>query len=392
LNLVIEILFWVLIFALLHSYVLFPIILKLLAKSKKENHILWTNTDIEQPSVSIIMASYNEEKNIEKKIISTFKTNFNKNKIEFLIGSDNSTDKTNEIIEKYKKEFSQIKFYKFDKRQGKINIINELTKHAKNELLIFTDTKVFFTEDTIYELIKHFKNPEINIVGGVLINQLSKQNDISIQENAYMNREMTIKYNEGLVWQNSMGVFGAIYAIRPQDYSPIPKNFTVDDFFITLKVIENKGKVIFSKNAIAYENLAGNINEEFNRKVRIATGNFQNLKTFYKLLLPKFNGNAFSFLSHKVIRWVGPFIIIISFLLNIYIANNNNFYKILLILYTFSFLLPLMDYILKKINIHLIILRFITHFYSMNLALLIGFIKFAKGVKTSIWQPSKREI
>lgn len=386
-----EILFWLLIFTLFHSYVLFPFIIEFLAKKKTDNKFFWYKNSNELPSVSILLASYNEEKNIEQKILSTFNTDYPTEKIEFLIGSDNSDDLTNQIIEKYCQKYPQIKFFNFNKRQGKIKIINKLVDKAKNNILIHTDTKVFFKENTIYELVKNFKNSEISITGGILINNSTNPQNISFQENAYMNREMQIKYNEGLIWQNSMGVFGAIYAIRAEKFQKVPENYTVDDFYVTLKVIENKGKVIFNKNAEAHENLAGNISEEFRRKVRIATGNFQNLKTFSKLLIPKFNGNAFCFWSHKAIRWIGPFIIIFSFLINISLINIL-FYKIILITYIITFLLPLIDFLLKKIKINLSILRFITHFYSMNIALLVGFFKFAKGIKTSIWQPSKRDL
>lgn len=384
-----QILFWVSIAAIFHSYVFFPTVLSLLARNKTENKILFEKND-DLPSVSIIMASYNEEKDIKKKIETTFKTDYPLNKIEFLIGSDNSTDQTNTFIDELSKKYSQIKFFKFTNRQGKINIINQLKDKAENDILIFTDTKVFFRESTIFHLIKHFKNNEIGITGGILVNNKSDKKGIYIQEDAYMNREMKIKYNEGIQWGCSMGVFGAVYAIRPECYTKIPPNYKVDDFFISLNVLKKGKKVIFSKDAIADEILTGNIREEFKRKVRISTGNFQNLKAYLTVLIHFYKPYVFSFWSHKVLRWSGPFLFILMMLALSFLFHIES-YKIIFIALSASFLIPLIDLILSVFKIHLTFLRYITHFYAMNLALAIGFFKFVAGVKSAVWQPSIRK-
>lgn len=387
-DIFLQILFWLSIFFIFHSYVLFPIILKFKARNKKENSICFDYSE-NLPEISIIMASFNEEKNIEKKILSTFNTNYPPDKIEFLIGSDNSIDKTNEIITQLSKKYKQIKFYPFQERNGKINIINQLKTKAKNNILILTDTKVFFKKDTIFHLVKHFKNQNIKIVGGILLNNKKNKTDISLQEDAYMNREMIIKYYEGLIWGTSMGVFGAVYAIRKENLSDIPSNFRVDDFFVTMKVIEKKGKVIFEKKAEAEEKITGKYSEEFKRKVRIATGNFQNLVKFISFIKQPFTGKTFCFFSHKVLRWTGPFIILTAFISNLFLLNFI-IYKISIIIFLITFLIPIFDFMLKKISININLFRYFTHFYGMNIALFVGFIKYIKGIKSAIWEPSKR--
>ncbi|HPX76730.1 MAG TPA: hypothetical protein PLW77_09115, partial [Bacteroidales bacterium] len=133
-----------------------------------------------------------------------------------------------------------------------------------------------------------------------------------------------------------------------------------------------------------------NLSDEFRRKVRIATGNFQNLKEFKHFLWPPWTGLAFSFLSHKVLRWITPIFLILAWGINFYLAFLSNFYLVLFCLYNFVLLLPLVDYLLKKINIHNVFLRFITHFLSMNVALLTGMFRAMKGVKSNVWKPTKR--
>jgi len=341
------------------------------------------------PGISIIMACYNEENDIEKKIISTFNTNYPLNRIEFLIGSDNSTDRTNDIIRSYSEKFSLINFFEFYQRTGKINIINILKEKAKNDILIFTDTKVFFRKDTIFNLIKHLKNKEIALTGGILFNNKLDNKGIYIQENAYMNREMQTKYNEGLIYGSSMGVFGAIYAIKKEYFNKIPVNYKVDDFYITMKVLNAGKKVIFVKDAVADETLTGNLKEEFKRKVRISTGNYQNLKHFFNVLFKFWKPYSYIFLSHKVIRWLGPFFMI-TIIISLSFLTKFTFYNIVSGVFIVLMALSLFDLILSRFNKKSTFLRFISHFFTMNIALAVGFIKFSKGVKSSIWEPSKR--
>ncbi|HBS88430.1 MAG: hypothetical protein A2W91_14865 [Bacteroidetes bacterium GWF2_38_335] len=383
-----QVIFWLLIFLIFHTYVLYPVILW--ALSGKKNNPAPTVPDENLPGVSILMSAFNEEVIIEEKIRSIFKTGYPLHKIEVLIGSDNSSDNTNNIIEKLQKEFSNIQFISFTQRQGKPAIINILAGKSKYDILVITDANVIFTPDTLISLTRHFNNPEIGLVDSHMMNIGLKKEGISIQENAYNSREMKIKNRESKIWGTMIGPFGGCYAIRKELFSVVPANFTVDDFYISMKVLEKGKKAINDLEAIVYEDVSNNIQHEFRRKVRIASGNFQNLQIFKGLLWPPFTGIAFCFFSHKVLRWLTPFFIILSFYLNVQMAMEIKFYDYLLMAYCFVLLLPLADFLLKKINIHIILLRFITHFFGMNLALFSGFIKYFKGIESNVWKPTKR--
>ncbi|PLX06206.1 MAG: hypothetical protein C0596_17150 [Marinilabiliales bacterium] len=199
-----------------------------------------------------------------------------------------------------------------------------------------------------------------------------------------------IKHNEGKLWGTMMGPFGGCFAIRRELYSPVPINFLVDDFYICMKVLEKGYKSVNNVDAIVLEDVSNNLSDEFRRKIRIATGDFQNLWEFKKLLWPPFTGLSFSFLSHKILRWLTPLFMILSYGLNLLLAFYYDFYLYMFIAYNFIYILLITDFLLKKIKIHNVFLRFITHFMSMNLALLIGMIKAMKGVKTNVWKPTKR--
>lgn len=386
-----EVIFWISVIGIIHSYLFFPLILNIKAKGKKQNNDVYSKDAKELlPKVSILLAAYNEEAVIEEKIKSTFNTSYPIENIEFLIGSDASTDATNSIIEKYTQKFPGLKLVNFGGRTGKAGIINQLSDMATNDHFILTDANVFFDRDTIYHLVKHYKNPEIGLVGGRIINIDLKKDGISLQEKSYLDRENMIKYQEGIVWGTMIGAFGGCYSIRKASYSKVPARFFMDDFYITMRVLEQGKRTINELDAICFEDVSNKISEEFRRKIRISIGNFQNLVRFKKLLLDSNSGLAFSFWSHKVLRWLGPFFLICALISNLILLDLNFFYRITFILQLILISIPVLDISLKQMKIHLKILRFTSHFYLMNLALLIGFFKFLNGVESNIWQPTQR--
>lgn len=387
--LIIKVLFWLCVYLILHSYIIYPLILKILAAKKKQNDIVFAQ-DESLPKVSIVIAAYNEQEVIEEKIRSIFATSYPAHLFDVHIGSDNSNDATNNIIESYAAKYPNLFLHAFTSRQGKANIINTLVAEHAHEIVILTDANVYFGPETIYELVKHYKNPEIGLVGGYIINTNVKNTGISYQEKTYLSHENMMKYQEGIIWGTMVGAFGGVYSIRKELYHPVPKNYFMDDFYITMQVIANGKKAITELQAVCYEDVSNVIQEEFRRKVRISIGNFQNLSSFAYLARNPFSGKGFSFISHKILRWITPFLLIDCFVFNAILYTQDILYSYLFFCQIGLLLLPILDMILKSVNIHNAGLRFITHFYSMNAALLLGFFRYIKGIDTNVWQPTKR--
>lgn len=385
-------LFWISLFLLCYTYCVFPISIILISKYKNLNSNIYTK-DYELPPVSILIAAYNEEEVILGKVESIFKSDYPSEKIEIIIGSDCSTDRTNEIITKLSNKYSCVSIDTFDKREGKAAVINKLVDKAKNEILILTDANIIFSKKTIYSLARHFKNNHIGLVDSNMINIGIKENGISLQEKTYISSEVQFKHAESKIWGMLMGPFGGCFAIRKSLFKPIPKNFMVDDFFVCMNILIKKKLAINDLDAIVYEDVSNQISEEFRRKRRISMGNFINLNHFKRLLLKPFSKLSFIFVSHKVIRWFGPILLISMLVSNFKIIINKEsiFYNICLLIQISLIITPFIDYLLRKIRIHILILRFITHFYIMNLALLIGFIDFLTISKKGTWEPTKRK-
>jgi len=384
-----EVVFFISVLVVFHSYVLFPLLLNFITRKKTLNHLSSFSLTGDLPFVSVVMSVYNEEKVIKDKILSLLDTSYPDTKIEFLIGSDASNDKTDDIIRSFAGKDSRIRFTRYNQRKGKVAIINDLVAASKGEVIISTDAKAFFLKDTIYQLVKFFKDERVAAAGGFLINKRFEKSGISEQENIFMDREMWIKYREALWCLYPIGLYGAMYAVKRKFFTPVPDNYLVDDFYVNMKIYEKGGRAVFLPEAIAIENLPNDLSEEFRRKVRIATGNFQNLKQFSKLLFKPFSCLGFNFISHKVLRWLSPFFMLMAFL-SLVMLKGVFFYKVLLLLGLTFLFIPVLDFIFRKIGIHIKIFRLITHFIAMNFALTVGLFKSLKGVEKGVWTPSKR--
>lgn len=395
-NLLLQTIFWLSVFLLFHSYLLYPLLLRWFTRGKQNNQNTFNaNQKAKLPKLYVLMAAYNEERVIEEKLNSIFASDYPMEKLEVWIGSDNSTDATNAVLEEFAAQYPNLHWHNFEGRNGKIRIINRLhgfisSNLQANDVLILTDANVFFTSNTCYELAKHYRHPQMGVVAANILNSGVQDSGISFQEKWYIQRENSVKYLEGIWGGCMMGAFGAAYALRADFFEPVPENFIVDDFYLSLKAIEKGGLSIKEPQAVCYEDVSDDILEEFRRKKRISAGNFQNLHAFAHLTLPQKGKIAFCFWSHKVLRWLGPFLIIATFCSSFALASQNHFYFTLLMIQVASAGIPLLDYLFKKAGLHFKILRFITYFQLMNVALLLGFFNYLKGIKSNVWKPTKR--
>ena len=373
--------FFLSVFFLFHTYILYPFLLSQQAKDARPNSIIYTNQE-ELPFVSAMVAIYNEEKVIAQKLMTLLSSNYPKEKLQIYVGSDCSSDRSNEIVSKMAEQYEQLNFYPFNHRSGKPGVLNQLSQiifdhkaPSKDHIILLTDANVMLEKDTLYHLVKHFKNKKMAIVDANMIHTGMRSEGISKSEKQYIHNEVLLKNHEGLVKGVMIGPFGGCYTLRSNYFTKIPSNFLVDDFFIAMKTLQHDVLAINDLQAVCYEAVSHDPNEEYKRKSRISAGNFQNLNYFKSLLWPPFTTLGYRFLSHKVLRWLGPFFIIFALISSGVLAYmGNHFFKVLfyiqLVIVSGG---PLLDRLFRLLNINILILRNISYFLYMNLALLEGF-------------------
>jgi len=346
------------------------------------------------------MAAHNEESVILEKLQSIEQSDYPIDNLNIYIGSDNSTDRTNELITSYIDTCKYpIYFHVMKKRSGKVGTINHLYKTIQEDnvldeksIFICTDANVIFHEKTITNLVKNFCKPEIGIVDAHIQNLAQNEDGVFESESNYLNREIKLKYQEGKLYGKLMGAFGGCFAIRSTCFQIIPENLRVDDFYLSMQTMIKGYKIISEPAAICYEKVGSTFEEEFRRKRRISSGNFQNLAQFKKYILP-FNQLAFIFFSHKVIRYVGPLLMLLAFVSCVYLAVSGSLFFCLLLFakLIWYIVIPLLDIFCQYFKINIVALRNIHYFNYMNLALLLGLKDYIHGIESNIWEPTKRD-
>ncbi|MEE4178646.1 MAG: glycosyltransferase, partial [Bacteroides sp.] len=207
---IIAVIFWISVLLIFHTYLFYPLLLQILSTGKKENQIVYT--DDELPGVSIIISAFNEEAVIGEKIETVLRSDYPADKFELIIGSDASTDKTAQIVNACALKHEPVRFFDYQERKGKGNVVNALVGNARFQILVLTDANVMFDTHTLKYLVRHFKNEKIGLVDSNMINKGLKKEGISYQEKAYISREVKIKNMEGRLWGAMMGPFGGCYA------------------------------------------------------------------------------------------------------------------------------------------------------------------------------------
>lgn len=383
------VLFWVAISGIATTYLAYPLWV-IYWPTKRTMPAAYSAKD-NLPEVTLIFAAYNEEVVIQEKLLSVFECDYPAEKLHVLVGSDKSTDRTDEIVLNLTRKYQNLQLVRFEQRTGKSGIINKLVELSNTAVIVATDANIIFRPDTLFELVKHFKQPEIKLIGGNLMYTSKREKGIAMQEHVYLNWENKIKQAESIRWRLVVGVEGGCYAIRRDWFTAIPPLTFMEDFFITLDTLQRGGQVWFAPEATCFEDVSTELGEEFKRKVRISIGNWQNLNRFSGLITTPFYPLGLAFLCHKVLRWFTPFFAIFAFGIALILAAPGNLYTYFISLVLVVLLLLPLDYFLMKRNLHTGILRFINHFVMMNIALTAGFINYSKGVKSNVWQPTKRK-
>lgn len=360
------------------TYLIYPITIWIFGKIYPLKRVKYNI----HPTVSIIISAYNEEKYIEKKIRNILNIEYPKEKIEVLIGSDGSSDKTAKISSLYSDE--NIKTIEFKENRGKTSVQNDLVKIAKGEILIFTDAASFHQPDAITKIISNFADEKIGCVGGKL-NFVNIENNITTQsQGLYWRYESKIRELESLIG-NLIGVDGPLYAIRKECYVPLEEDI-ISDLISPLIVISNGKKAVLESDAVVDESTTQKATHEVNTRRRIVLRGMVGLRRYNNLINPIRNPIlAVQIIFHKIIRWlVGP-IVLIHFCATLALFDII-FFRIALMAYVGFMLVAIGGWICEKNDVRVKPLRIPYYFCLVNIAAFMGFLDYIMKKKAVTWQ------
>ena len=366
-------------FLCLLSYFVYPIVIwgigKLFPfKLSKENI---------EPTISIIIPAYNEEKNIEQKIKNTLSLNYPKEKTEILVASDGSTDKTGDILRKFSRD--GVKIVENAVNQGKTTVQNDLVSRSKGDILIFTDAASFLEQDAMLKLIQNFSNNQVGCVAGRMHYTNTEANITTQSQGLYWRYESKIRDLESKIG-HLIGVDGPLYAIRRDCYIPLSKNI-ISDFITPLLVSKQKKKVVLEPNAVVYEDPTRKSSQELATRRRIVLRCLVSLLAHMDLLNPfKDPILAIQILLHKVLRWFVGILVIINCLACVGLSGHWFFEKVLIV-YLLFFVGAVLGWIGAHLGIKNKILMVPYYFVLVNMGATLGIIDFFRKKQTISWKP-----
>jgi len=371
------------------TYLIYPAAV-IMAANLKKRHTLPSAVALESlPSVTVVMSLHNEKEVAEKKIRSMLASEYPAEKLDFIIGSDGSDDGTGAVITAIAATNPNIQIIINAERKGKAAMLNELVSGAKGDILVVTDANVMFTPSVIRKLAEGFADSRTGLCDATVHPFSADDTGITRQEIMYSRFETALKRAEGLLWGAMPGPYGGCYAVRRSLFPRLPENTLVDDLFVGLSVLKENYRAFNIPDAVVFEDTQPDMIEQYRRRTRIAAGSFQNLFRF-GLCISERAGALFAFLSHKIMRWLTPLLLVLFFMTTVILSGSSYFYFCLTAFQLIFIILSVIDIMLDRRGKKLFIQRYVTQFLLMNAALATGFVKAVRGIESGIWEPTKR--
>jgi len=362
------------------SYFLYPLIIFIYGFFFK---LVVEKGDIKN-KISIIISAYNEEINIEKKILNTLDLDYPKGQIEILIGSDGSTDNTGDIANKYID--LGVKFFHFNINRGKTAVQNDLVKNSTGEILVFTDAASYLPQNALKCLLSNFADERIGCVAGKMQFVDTDINLTTQSQGLYWRYEVAIREMESNLG-SLIGVDGPLYAVRRKNYIELEHNI-ISDLITPLLVLEQGKKVILEPEAIVKEDPTIKTGDEFRTRRRITLRGLIGVFSHKNILNPfKHPVLSIQIVLHKLLRWfVGP-LVLLNGLASIILAFKYMFFKVYMMVYLLFFILAGLGWLTEKLNIKIRILAIPYYFTLVNLAATMGIVDFFKKKQAVSWTP-----
>ncbi len=384
-HLYLKLIFWTGTAALFYTYLGYPALLAFLSRCVPERK---TEGGCEDKRVTLVVAAYNEEKTIGQKMENALGLDYPDGLLDVLVVSDGSTDKTLDIARSYARRHARVRLMDLP-RGGKASAINAAMEVAEGEITIFSDANTELRRDAVKALVSHFSDDSIGCVCGRLIYRNPGGVVSGKGESFYWRYETALKIHESRLGYIA-GANGAIYAIRKSLFKPLPPGTINDDFLISMRIVAMGYRSVYEERALAYEDVAPSVKSEFKRHIRDGAGHYRAMKELLGLANPLLGTRSLIYWSHRVLRWLAPFILFLLIFVNIILAGEP-FFRGLLMLQTGFYGAAIAGFISSGLIRVPFIMYVPFYFCNLNLALLLGFVKAVTGAQNAAWERTERE-
>lgn len=374
------ILFWLSIGVLAYVYVGYPLVVYvaglILARPVRRGEI--------EPTVTILITAFNEESAIAEKLANTLAIEYPKEKLEILVASDGSTDRTDAIVKEH--EHLGVRLYRQEGRLGKTVTQNNAVATATGEIILFSDATTEYSPDVLRRVLPAFADETVGCVAGRLVYLDKGETNVGTGAQSYWNYETFLKISESRAC-SLIGASGCLYAVRRAAYRPMYAE-ACSDFLICTELFRQGLRSIFEPNAVCYEHTNQRTHEEFRMRVRVISQTYTDLWRNADMLNPLKSGfYAVQLISHKLMRYCVPLILAVILVTNLFLAGRSVFWDILLLGQAAVYAAAFLGWLVERAGRRITLLAIPLYFVLANLASAIAFVRFIRGERVVTWEP-----
>ncbi len=392
--LTLKILFWAMLLIVFYTYIGYGILLYIIIRLKRffrgKPREAVLPPDEELPDMTLLICAYNEEDVVAEKMKNTLAIDYPKDKFRIMWVTDGSNDHTNELL----KAYPEVDIVFSPERRGKSAALKHGLRELKTRYVAFTDANTMLNPGAMKEIARQFMDPTVGCVSGEKRVMAKKDGDMAAEgEGLYWRYESTLKRWDSELY-STMGAAGELYAIDPTLVREVPDEALLDDFMMSMYVVEAGKRIAYAPDAYAQEYGSANIFEESKRKRRIAAGGLQSIWWLRRMLNPMRQPLVtFQYVSHRVLRWsVTPVAMIILLITNglLSIMGAGLFYDIILILQILFYTMALIGWLSSRYGHKNKVLYTIYYFVFMNINVFRGMAYLRTHGKSGAWEKAKR--
>jgi cellulose synthase/poly-beta-1,6-N-acetylglucosamine synthase-like glycosyltransferase len=365
---------------LFYTYIGYPLLVYVVSLFKPRN----VERGELEPFVSVVITAYNEEKDLEAKLKNTLALDYPKDKLEIIVASDCSTDRTDDIVRSF--ESHGVKLYRQPKRLGKTAAQNTTAEMAAGEMILFSDATTMYRPDVLRALLPNFADPTVGCVSGKLIYVDPANTGIGTGARSYWSYETFVKEAESRAC-SLIGVSGCLYAVRKSAYVPMYPE-AGSDFLIATKVFEQGLRTIYEPAAVCTEETNRQAGRELQMRVRVITQTYTDLWRHSYMMNPLRSGfYAVQLFSHKVLRYSVPVWLTLLFISSFILSFSYNIFLPAFLAQFGLYGIAVLSWALGRGGKNIGLMAVPQYFVLTNVASVIAFFRFIKGDRLATWEP-----
>ena len=392
--LTLKILFGAMLLIVFYTYIGYGILLyiiiqlKRLFAGKPREAVL--PADDKLPTMTLMICAYNEEDVVAEKMANTLALDYPRDKFRIMWVTDGSNDRTNELL----KAYPEVDIVFSPERRGKTAALKHGLRELQTRYVAFTDANTMINKGALKEIARLFTDPTVGCVSGEKHVVAKREGEMAAEgEGLYWKYESTLKRWDSELY-SAMGAAGELYAIDPKLVHDVPDEALLDDFMMSMYIVDEGHRIAYTKEAYAQEYGSANIFEESKRKRRIAAGGLQSIWWLRRMLNPLRQPLvAFQYISHRVLRWsLTPVAMVILLGVNIALVamQAGTFYTVALLLQLLFYLMAIAGWLMAKHGRKNKLLYTAYYFVFMNINVFRGMVYLSNHGKSGAWEKAKR--